>query len=142
MRIKLPIIDLVCDEDPKELKGIEGSKLIDTAHQLSKDLSKENTPLIDLIKEDPEYVFKVINSHQSEHNDWALELYLNCIVYSNEGFQQKIANKNYRLIGEINAFINDSRTQKVYLCQFFLYFSLPTLGKYFSGLSFFVQNQR
>jgi hypothetical protein len=61
MRIKLPIIDLVCvfifcssNEDPKELKGIEGSKLIDTAHQLSKDLSKENTPLIDLIKEDPE----------------------------------------------------------------------------------------
>jgi hypothetical protein len=46
----------------------------------SKDLSKENTPLIGLIKEDPEYVFKVINSHQSEHNDWALELYLNCIV--------------------------------------------------------------
>jgi hypothetical protein len=84
------------NEDFKELKGIEDSKLIDTAHQLhdrsSKDLSKENTPLIGLIKEDPEYVFKVISSHQSEYNDWALELYLNCIVYSDEGFQQKIAN--------------------------------------------------
>jgi hypothetical protein len=44
---------ITSNEDPKELKGIEGSKLIDTAHQLSKDLSKENTPLIDLIKEDP-----------------------------------------------------------------------------------------
>jgi hypothetical protein len=41
-------------------------------------------------------VFKVISSHQSEYNDWALELYLNCIVYSNEGFQQKIANKTIR----------------------------------------------
>jgi hypothetical protein len=30
---------ITSNEDPKELKGIEGSKLIDTAHQLSKDLS-------------------------------------------------------------------------------------------------------
>jgi hypothetical protein len=50
----------------------------------------------------------VISSHQSKHNDWALKLYLNCIVYSNEGFQQKIANKNYQLIGKINTFINDN----------------------------------
>jgi hypothetical protein len=94
----------------------------------------------------PEYVFKVISSHQSEYNDWALELYLNCIVYSDEGFQQKIANKNYRLIGEINAFINDNYIvryeQNINIRQFLLYFSLPTLGKYFPNLSFFVQSQR
>ena len=103
---------ITSNEDPKELKDIEDSELIETAHQLhgrsSRDLSKENTPLIGLIKEDPEYVFKVISSHQSKHNDWALKLYLNCIVYSDEGFQQKIANKNYQLIDKINTFINDN----------------------------------
>jgi hypothetical protein len=87
-------------------EGIKDSKLIETAYQLHgqllEDRSRENVPLVGLIKEKPEYVFKVISSHQSEYNDWALELYLNCIVYSNKGFQQKIANTNYRLTGEIN----------------------------------------
>jgi hypothetical protein len=86
------------DEDFKELEGIKDSKLIETAYQLHgqllEDRSRENVPLVGLIKEKPEYVFKVISSHQSEYNDWALELYLNCIVYSNEGFQQKALMEN------------------------------------------------
>jgi hypothetical protein len=51
-----------------ELEGIKDSKLIETAYQLHgqllKDRSRENVPLVGLIKEKPEYVFKVISSHR------------------------------------------------------------------------------
>ena len=105
---------ITSNEDPKELEGIEGSKLIETAYQLHVqspgERTKENVPLVGLIKKNPKYIFNVISSCQSKHNDWALELYLKCIVYNNEdneGFQQKIANKNYQLIDKINGFINN-----------------------------------
>ncbi|VVH66244.1 hypothetical protein BSPLISOX_779 [uncultured Gammaproteobacteria bacterium] len=103
---------ITSNEDPKELKGIEDSELIETAYRLNaqslEDRSKENVPLVGLIKEDPEYVFNVISSHQSEHNDWALELYLRTVDFDDEGFQQKIADKNYQLINKINDFIYDN----------------------------------
>jgi hypothetical protein len=69
-----------------QTKNLADSTAYQLHGQLLEDRSRENVPLVGLIKEKPEYVFKVISSHQSEYNDWALELYLNCIVYSNEGF--------------------------------------------------------
>jgi hypothetical protein len=46
------------------------NKLFQLHGQLLEDRSRENVPLVGLIKEKPEYVFKVISSHQSEYNDW------------------------------------------------------------------------
>jgi hypothetical protein len=42
--------------------------------------------------------FNVISSHQSEHNDWALELYLRTVNSNDERFQQKIADKIFNAL--------------------------------------------